>query len=87
MSETSLLKRLDTWIPLSRLTYRIPAHGRSLFCSLGGIVFFGFLLNDCTGIILLQFYNPLPDQAYESLEKIQQIGFLSHLHALQTTDF
>jgi ubiquinol-cytochrome c reductase cytochrome b subunit len=82
LTEPSLLKRLDTWIPLSRLTYRIPAHGRSLFCSLGGIVFFGFLLMIATGVILLQFYNPLPDQAYESLETIQSIGFLSYIRAL-----
>lgn len=35
-----------------------------------------------TGVVLLQFYNPLPDQAYQSLETIQQIGFLSYIRAL-----
>jgi len=35
-----------------------------------------------TGFLLTQLYNPLPQQAYQSLEKIQQIGWASYLRAL-----
>ncbi len=35
-----------------------------------------------TGFILAQLYNPLPQQAYRSLEQIQQINWASYLRAL-----
>jgi ubiquinol-cytochrome c reductase cytochrome b subunit len=35
-----------------------------------------------TGFLLAQLYNPLPQQAYQSLEKIQQINWASYLRAL-----
>ncbi len=75
------LKRIDPWIKISQLTYRIPAHGRSFFYTLGGIVFFGFLLMIATGLLLAQLYNPAPDFAFESLQNIQQIGWASFLRA------
>jgi quinol-cytochrome oxidoreductase complex cytochrome b subunit len=76
------LRRLDTWLRLSRLTYRVPAHGSSLFFTLGGIVFAGFLLMIATGFVLAQLYNPIPPQAYQSLQKIQQIGWARYIRAL-----
>ena len=76
------LRRLDTWLQFSRLTYRVPGHGRSFFFTLGGIVFTGFLLMIATGFILAQLYNPIPEQAYKSLESIQQIGWSRYLRAL-----
>lgn len=76
------LRRLDTWLRLSRLTYRVPGHGRSFFFTLGGIVFAGFLLMIATGFILAQLYNPIPQQTYESLEGIQRVGWSRYLRAL-----
>lgn len=35
-----------------------------------------------TGFILAQLYNPVPQQAYKSLEKIQEINWASYLRAL-----
>ncbi len=35
-----------------------------------------------TGFVLAQLYNPLPKQAYQSLEQIQAIGWASYLRAL-----
>lgn len=82
IGEKSFLKRLDTWLRLSHLTYGVPEHGRSFFFSLGGVVFAGFLLMVATGFILAQLYNPVPAQAYKSLEKIQSIGWASYIRAL-----
>jgi|SRR5579884_725224 len=82
VGEKSLFRRLDTWLQLSRLTYGVPEHGRSFFFSLGGVVFAGFLLMIATGMILAQFYNPLPEHAYQSLEKIQSIKWATYFRAL-----
>lgn len=67
---------------LSRLDFPVPEHGRSVLYSFGGIVFVGFVLMVFTGFILSQLYNPLPQQAYQSLERIQKIGWASYLRAL-----
>ena len=66
----------------SQLAYKVPDHGRSFFYTLGGIVFAGFLLMIVTGLILSQIYDPAPEQAYASLQKIQQIGWASYIRAL-----
>jgi len=66
----------------SQSDYKIPPHTRSFFYTLGGIIFTGFLLMVVTGLILTQLYNPAPEQAYESLQKIQQSGWASFVRSL-----
>ncbi len=82
MPAPSLLDRIDPWLKLSQWTYRVPTHSRSFLYSLGGIVLFGFMMMIATGLVLAQLYNPAPEQAYESLQKIQQIGWASYFRAL-----
>ncbi len=66
----------------NHFTYKVPAHGNAFLYSLGAIVFVGFLLMIITGLILSQLYDPAPGQAYQSLQKIQQIGWTSYIRAL-----
>ena len=81
-NKPSPFDRFDTWLGLSRLDFPVPEHGRSVLYSFGGIVFIGFVLMVLTGFMLSQLYNPLPQQAYQSLEQIQKIGWASYLRAL-----
>ena len=48
----------------------VPIHGHSLFYYLGGITLFLFLVQVVTGILLLMYYRPGADSAYESVRFI-----------------
>ncbi|MEK7702745.1 MAG: cytochrome b N-terminal domain-containing protein [Nitrospirota bacterium] len=78
----SLLKRIDPWLKLSQFTYKIPTHGNSFFYATGGVAFVGFILMILTGLLLTQVYDPAPTAAYESLKKIEQIGWTSFVRAI-----
>lgn len=67
---------------LGFLRFRVPAHGRLFFFTLGGIVFSGFLLMLVTGLLLAQVYHPAPELAYGSLTAIQQSGWARFTRAL-----
>ncbi|MEK7748296.1 MAG: cytochrome b N-terminal domain-containing protein [Nitrospirota bacterium] len=82
MSFSALLKRIDPWVKLSQFTYKIPTHGNSFFYATGGVAFVGFVLMIVTGMILTQLYDPAPTAAYESLKKIEQIGWASFFRAI-----
>lgn len=81
-SEPSGFSGLDTWLGLRHLDFPVPEHGRSVLYTFGGIVFIGFVFMVLTGFLLTQVYNPLPEQAYQSLEKIQEINWARYLRAL-----
>lgn len=58
---------IDRWIGISRWDYPVPIHGKSIFYTLGGISLIGFLILFLTGILIAQFFNPIPGQAHDSV--------------------
>ncbi len=48
----------------------VPVHGHSIFYYLGGLTIFLFLIQVGTGILLLMYYRPGADSAYESVKFI-----------------
>ena len=48
----------------------VPLHGHSIFYYLGGLTLFLFMIQVCTGILLLMYYRPGADSAYESVKFI-----------------
>ena len=48
----------------------VPVHGHSIFYYLGGLTLFLFLIQVGTGILLLMYYRPGADSAYESVRFI-----------------
>ena len=75
-SESSLIKAGYRWID-ERLKIDalveymsgkvVPRHGHSAFYYLGGITLFLFCVQVVTGILLLMYYRPGADSAYESV--------------------
>ncbi len=49
---------------------RVPQHSHSIFYYLGGLTLFFFIVQVCTGILLLMYYRPGADSAYESVKFI-----------------
>ncbi|HVS01871.1 MAG TPA: cytochrome bc complex cytochrome b subunit [Thermoanaerobaculia bacterium] len=49
---------------------RVPAHRYSVFYYLGGMTLFFFVVQVVTGILLMLYYRPSADQAFESVEFI-----------------
>jgi ubiquinol-cytochrome c reductase cytochrome b subunit len=58
------------------LEYPVPKHANTLPYSLGGITLLGFIILGVSGILLAQYYNPLPESAYDSLEYIMGTAYL-----------
>src|SRR3990172_5755472 len=61
---------LERYAKISSLAYPVPAHGRTLGYTLGGISFVGFVLLFATGVLLQQFFDPAPERAYASVEHL-----------------
>lgn len=61
---------LERYLKISRLDYPVPAHGKTLPYTLGGIAFVGFLLLFASGFLLLQFFDPSPERAYQSVKHL-----------------
>ncbi len=61
---------LEKWFRISRLSYPVPPHARTLPYILGGITFIGFLLLFSSGLLMGQFYQPTPDRAYETVKHL-----------------
>jgi len=80
--------RVQTWIderfnlaeslaPLREKT--VPIHKYSYWYLLGGITLFTFLVQLCTGVLLLLYYRPTANEAFESVQNITnhvQFGWL-----------
>ena len=75
---------LEKWFRISRLSYPVPPHARTLSYTLGGITFVGFILLFASGFLMGQFYQPTPDRAYETvkhlIEEIPGGRFLRAFH-------
>lgn len=75
----SLARKAYRWID-SRLQIRelvdymghkvVPVHGHSIFYYFGGLTLFLFVIQVATGILLLMYYRPGADSAYESVRFI-----------------
>lgn len=66
------------WQPLvAALSHkRVPQHRYSVFYYLGGMTLFFFVVQVITGILLLLYYRPGPDDAFESVELLMtQVPF------------
>jgi len=67
----------DIVVPLKKKT--VPIHQLSYWYFLGGITLFLFLIQFCTGILLLVYYRPSANEAFESVQYIMtrvQFGWL-----------
>jgi len=64
------LNWIDRRLRLSGLNFPVPAHSTHLFYALGGIAFLGFLILIVTGALLLQFFDPHPDQAHRTVQAL-----------------
>ena len=86
--EVKLLKHVHSWLderfdwaeltePLRKKS--VPVHGLSYWYFLGGITLFLFGVQICTGILLLLYYRPSANEAFESVQYIMtrvQFGWL-----------
>ena len=61
---------LERYAKISSLDYPVPTHGHTLGYTLGGITFVGFMLLFATGVLLQQFFDPAPERAYASVERL-----------------
>src|SRR5881275_2655369 len=48
----------------------VPSHRYSVFYYLGGMTLFFFLVQVCTGVLLMLYYRPSAEEAFESVEFI-----------------
>lgn len=70
---------LDERLGLSALSYPVPPHANSLWYTLGGMTFVGFLALIATGIYLAQYYHPHPAEARDSVLYIRDVAPLGDL--------
>lgn len=61
---------LEKWFRISSLSFPVPAHSVNLGYCLGGITLIGFVILFGTGLFLIQFFDPQPDRANQSLHYI-----------------
>lgn len=63
----------------------VPVHGHSIFYYLGGLTLFLFIVQVVTGILLLMYYRPGADSAYESVRFIvSEVAFGWLIRALHS---
>jgi quinol-cytochrome oxidoreductase complex cytochrome b subunit len=64
---------LDARLGMSALTpfirkKRVPVHRHSIWYFLGGMVLFLFILQVCTGVLMLFYYRPSANEAFDSVQ-------------------
>src|SRR5437762_4116549 len=69
---------LDDRLGLSTITEfashkTVPVHRYSVFYYLGGMTLFFFLIQVCTGVLLMLYYRPSANEAFESVEFIMTV--------------
>lgn len=64
------LAAVDERLGLSALQYPVPEHANRLSWSLGGLTAASLLVLIGTGIVLTQFFSPIPEQANVSVRRI-----------------
>ena len=73
------LDAIDDRLGLKALQYPVPEHANNLAWSLGGLTAVSLLVLIATGIVLTQFFNPMPEQANESVRRIVEGVWLGQL--------
>ena len=71
-----LLDTVDDRLGIRGIQYPVPEHANNLAWSLGGITATALGILIVTGILLAQWYNPVPEQANDSVRYIVQHVFL-----------
>lgn len=61
---------IDERLGIRALEYPVPEHGNKLAWSLGGVTAASLLILIVTGVILVQFYNPVPEAANQSVRNL-----------------
>jgi cytochrome b6 len=70
-ARTWLLERLHVEPLLDKLSHKeVPVHRYGVYYYLGGMTLFFFLVQVATGILLMLYYRPSAEQAFESVEFI-----------------
>ena len=61
---------VDERLGIRALEYPVPEHANNLAWSLGGITAASFVVLIGTGILLAQFYSPVPESANQSVRDL-----------------
>lgn len=61
---------IDDRLGISALEYPVPEHANNLAWSLGGVTAASLVILIVTGVVLVQFYSPVPESANESVRHI-----------------
>ena len=61
---------VDERLGIRALEYPVPEHANNLAWSLGGLTAFSFVLLIVTGVLLAQFYSPVPESANQSVREM-----------------
>ena len=64
------LDAVDERLGIKALAYPVPEHANKLAWSLGGVTAVALVILIVTGVILVQFYNPVPEAANGSVRNI-----------------
>lgn len=62
---------IDERMGISALAYPVPEHANRFAWTLGGITAVSFVILVASGILLAQFYTPMPETANESIREIE----------------
>ncbi|MBX9640489.1 MAG: hypothetical protein K2X97_12380, partial [Mycobacteriaceae bacterium] len=62
---------IDERLGISALAYPVPEHANRFAWTLGGITAVSFVVLIGTGIVLTQFYSPMPENANQSIRYIE----------------
>ncbi len=62
---------IDERLGISALAYPVPEHANRFAWTLGGITAVSFVVLIGTGIVLTQFYSPMPENANQSIRTIE----------------
>lgn len=75
---------IDERLGIRALEYPVPEHANNLAWSLGGVTAAAFGLLIVTGVLLVQFYSPVPETANQSVRDmvtdVWGMGFVRALH-------
>jgi ubiquinol-cytochrome c reductase cytochrome b subunit len=74
---------IDDRLGITALEYPVPEHANNLAWSLGGVTAAAFALLIVTGILLVQFYNPVPEAANQSVrDMVNDVWGMAFVRAL-----
>lgn len=71
-TRSAVWRALDERFGFSDLVYPVPLHANTLAYSLGGVTLITFLILLVSGIILAQYYHPMPEFANDSVRAMMR---------------